>query len=44
MNDTGKICGAGDRCEDTCPVMRMGRICPDVLDAVEEALEPQLVA
>ena len=40
----GIICGTGAQCEDTCPVMRMGRVCPDVLDAVEECLEPQLVA
>jgi hypothetical protein len=26
----GKICGTGDMCENTCPVMSMGRICPDL--------------
>ena len=33
---TGEICGAGAQCENTCPVMRMGRICPDLPTFLEE--------
>ena len=25
-----KVCGSGAQCENTCPVMSMGRICPDL--------------
>jgi len=32
----GKICGTGDACENTCPVMSMGRICPDLPTFLEE--------
>jgi len=34
MHDT--ICGTGQPCERTCPVMRLGRICPDVPTFLEE--------
>jgi hypothetical protein len=34
MYDT--ICGTGRPCERTCPVMRIGRICPDVPTYLEE--------
>lgn len=31
-----KICGSGAQCEQTCPVMRMGRICPDYETFLQE--------
>lgn len=31
-----KICGSGDTCEKTCPVMSAGRICPDIPAFLEE--------
>jgi hypothetical protein len=36
-----KICGTGDECEATCPLMRIGRDCPDPLEAIAESLELQ---
>jgi hypothetical protein len=35
----GTICGGGLPCERTCPVMRLGRICPDVPTFLEEVRE-----
>lgn len=31
-----KVCGSGAQCENTCPVMLMGRICPDLPTFLEE--------
>ena len=31
-----KVCGSGDECENTCPVMLMGRICPTPAEFVNE--------
>ena len=31
-----KVCGAGEMCERTCPVMKMGRICPDLPTFLDE--------
>jgi hypothetical protein len=38
MDTTGTavVCGAGKPCEQTCPVMRMGRICPDLPEFIDE--------
>lgn len=36
-----KVCGDGAMCERTCPVMLLGRICPDPLTLIEEFLECQ---
>lgn len=33
---TGKTCGTGRDCEQTCPVMRLGRVCPDWATFLEE--------
>lgn len=30
------ICGTGAECEETCPVMRMNRICPPVSEMLIE--------
>ena len=32
----GRICGTGEMCENTCPVMEMGRICPPFATFMEE--------
>jgi hypothetical protein len=34
-----KVCGSGAQCENTCPVMSMGRICPDLPTFLEEVAE-----
>lgn len=31
-----KVCGTGAQCEQTCPVMKMGRICPPLEQFLEE--------
>lgn len=31
-----KVCGTGEQCERTCPVMKMGRLCPDLPEFLEE--------
>lgn len=36
MTNTDLVCGAGAACEKTCPVMLMGRICPDVPTFLDE--------
>ena len=38
MDTTGTavVCGAGLQCEQTCPVMRMGRICPTLPEFIDE--------
>ena len=33
-----KVCGSGAQCENTCPVMLMGRICPDLPTFLNEVL------
>lgn len=33
---TETICGTGQPCERTCPVMRLGRVCPDLPTFLEE--------
>ena len=30
------ICGTGRACEQTCPIMKAGRICPPVADMLKE--------
>lgn len=30
------ICGTGAQCEQTCPVMRVGRICPPLPEFIDE--------
>ncbi|SFR75830.1 hypothetical protein SAMN05428970_1976 [Agromyces sp. CF514] len=39
MTDNPIVCGNGAACEKTCPVMRMGRICPEPAELVKEVLE-----
>jgi hypothetical protein len=34
-----RICGNGAECENICPVMRAGRICPPVTQLLEELTE-----
>ena len=45
------ICGTGAQCEQTCPIMRVGRICPPLPEFIDElagiyvsdpAADPQL--
>lgn len=38
MNN-GRICGTGAACEQYCPVMRIGRSCPNAQDIINEWLE-----
>lgn len=35
MSD-GQVCGVGAACENTCPVMRFGRICPTLPEFIQE--------
>jgi hypothetical protein len=37
-----KVCGTGAACENHCPVMLLGRLCPDPLDLVLEIRAAQL--
>lgn len=30
------ICGSGAACERTCPVMKLGRVCPTVTEFMDE--------
>lgn len=32
----GQVCGTGAQCEDTCPVMRLGRLCPTLPEFLDE--------
>lgn len=32
----GQVCGTGQACEDTCPVMRLGRLCPTLPEFLDE--------
>lgn len=36
MTNNPIVCGKGAACENTCPVMRMGRICPDLPEFLDE--------
>lgn len=36
MVDGVRICGSGLACEEYCPVMSMGRICPSVTEFLDE--------
>lgn len=41
MTKNPVVCGNGAACENTCPVMLLGRICPDPVDMVLEVLAAQ---
>lgn len=36
--NTERICGTGNQCEETCPVMRLGRVCPTPAEFIDELL------
>ena len=44
MTHNGDVCGKGAACEATCPVMLIGRLCPDLptfLDELTALAQPE---